>query len=270
MPRKEWKVDEVNKLRDNWKYYLTNKTQAIDEFGCTWDSITHKAYRNNIHLKPSFRENKKILNEARNYIDGLLLSDGCISSNRNKTGIYQQSCVYNEWLDIIKEKFSSFGIQGNINNGLLRTGGFKEVYNPSFIYAFATLSYTDFKYMHSRWYILNEEKYYSKGMLNKYWNKIVPNDLNLTSECVANWYIGDGCISTNPQIVLATYGFKKEDVIFLSELLLDTLDVYNTINKHNGIVISRKNCIKTFINYIKDYKVDCYAYKFPDKYVYET
>jgi hypothetical protein len=113
-----------------------------------------------------------------------------------------------------------------------------------------------------------KNKWYPEG------KKIVPGDIELTPECVANWYLGDGSITQSKKkyfaIRLHTNGFPHNDVIFLSDLLDDKLDIHSRTYVHgkenNGLVIHilRQKDVKTFLNYIKDFWILCYAYKFPD------
>lgn len=220
------------------------------------------------------KSNQAILNELRNYIDGLMLSDGCIQYDRgNKTGWYQQNCKYKEWLEVISENFCKYIVECNLDDGRLITGG----YSPkggSITYFLRTRHYVEFKEMKDRWY----KKWYDiDNYPERVWHldtdsgeyyifkKIVPKDILLTSSCVANWYLGDGNRSisySNNQITIATNGFLNNDTTFLSELLSNTLNIKCSIDKHNRIGIYNKSNIKAFLNYINEYKIDCFDYKF--------
>lgn len=96
------------------------------------------------------------------------------------------------------------------------------------------------------------------------YKKIIPKDICLTPGCVANWYMGDGNISkSRNQINLATTGFLKDDVVFISDLLSEVVGVNCFVTKKNCIELYNKYNVSTFLNYIKVYRVNCYDYKFP-------
>lgn len=224
--------------------------------------------------------NPAILNEARDYLDGLILGDGNIHHprGRGKTSYYQHKCKYKNWLDKIDDDLYEYGIECGVSNERLHTGGFCSE-SGSILFYLWTHSYTEFKKMHDRFYIKwydiddypetrwHEDKD-SKG--DWYiWQKIVPKDICLTPVCIANWYLGDGgtykhTYENGYYTRLSTDGFLKEDTIFLVDLLSKLFDIKCSITKQGVIQISTQADISTFLNYIKNYKVDCYNYKFPD------
>ena len=127
-------------------------------------------------------------------------------------------------------------------------------------YRLATKFYVEFGKLRDKWY--------PEG------KKIVPDDIELTPECVANWYLGDGSITQNKttkcfQLRLSTNGFSSDEVIFLSDLLNDTLDIHSRFYVHSaenkGLVIHilRRRDVEIFLNYIRDFWISCYAHKFP-------
>ena len=196
-----------------------------------------------------------------NYIDGLLLSDGHIQENINKTsGRYIQRCKYKEWLDDISNFFFNYGIINKVSDPIYHKGFSKD--KLFVVYSLFTHRYLEFKNMRDRWY---KPFYYEdrEGYECFKYKKCIPKDIDLTPCCVANWYIGDGNISKH-YIGLATNDFLREDTIFLSELLSKTLDIKCTATKENRIIISRKSGIEAFLDYIKEYKISCYSYKFPE------
>jgi len=226
------------------------------------------------------KSNPEILNESRDYIDGLMLSDGSIQCVGINTGYYEHSCKYNCWLDMIFDYMYKHKIESKVNNGILYSGGFQPK-SGSLIYKIRTRAYIEFKVMRNRWY----KEWYDIDDYNKYfwhfdkesgdyfiWKKIIPKDICLTPECILNLYIGDGNInivkehSVN-QITLATYGFLVDDVFFLSELISDVLDIECSLNKYNTINISKNNHVRKFFDYIKDCTIpSCYDYKFPKEF----
>lgn len=220
------------------------------------------------------KSNPTILNEARNYIDGLILSDGYIKNGSPKASLYVQKCKHKEWLDVISKYLKEQKIECTISNRTFHTTGFCKT--GTSYYQLHTYRYIEFEQLRNKWYkkwynIDNypETLWHLDNESDEYfiWKKTIPKDVCLNPECVANLYIGDGSISKHKghyYISLSTQGFLKEDIIFLSDSLSELLDIKFTISKKEVIrTFSNKNT-SIFLNYIRDYKVDCYSYKFPD------
>ena len=229
-------------------------------------------------MSKPYKSNPVILNEVRDYFDGLMLSDGHIERKSMLTGRYCHLCKEKNWLDKISEDLYGYGIECTVNNGRLYIGGFS-IDEGSLAYSLRTYDYVEFKEMHDRWYKkdYNIDEYpTTRWHLDKRsgeyyaWKKIVPKDICLTPGCVANWYLGDGNIHkdkrkyTTYTLSLATNDFIENDVLFLLELLFELLDIKCGIANSGVINICNRADISTFLNYIKDYKVNCYLYKFPE------
>lgn len=200
-----------------------------------------------------YRTNDIIVNDAKSYIDGLLLSDGSLVL-RNLTGYYEQTCKNGFWLDKIRKDFLEFGILSNAEERYIGDRFIKNAFTKGNVYyRLRTLFYVEFASMRYRWY--------PEGI------KVVPDDIIMSPECVGNWYMGDGSISrvkpNGYSIGLATYGFERKNVDFLSEILNETLCINSYVCKNNVIKIGNIDCIKVFIDYIKGCCVYGYEYKFP-------
>lgn len=272
-----WTIDDNDTLYDNWDYFKKYKEIAENIFGRSWEGIRRQAYKLGVELKNNYlTSNPAILNEARGYLDGLVLSDGNINCRNIKTGYYRQGCKEKGWLDKISDDLSKYEIECIVTNGQLRVDGFSAK-GGSMMYDLSTRRYIEFKEIHDRFYV----KWYELGKHPKrnwhrdedgeyyIWQKIVPKDICLSSVCLANEYLGDGsCVKHSRQrgykISLSTEGFLREDTIFLTDLLSEVLDIKCGINKAGVIGIYTQADISTFLNYIKDYKTDCYNYKFPE------
>ena len=221
--------------------------------------------------------NPAILNEARDYLDGLMLGDGHIPPvKKSGTSRYEQDCEHKNWLDKISEDLYEYGIECGVDNGILRTGGFCPE-DGSITYNLWTRNYIEFKEMHDRWYRKDynvDECPTTRWHLDEnreyyIWQKIIPKDICLSPACVANLYIGDGSIPKfkhlyKYNISLSTDGFWKKDTIFLADLMSEVLDIKYGITDAGKILISNKSDIITFLNYISNYIVNCYNYKFPE------
>lgn len=258
---KSWLVEEIKDLQSNYYYYRDHKTEAEKRFARKWPTISEKASR--LGLCGLHSSNANILLLARGYIDGLLLGDGGLNSTSNLTARYFQKCIYIEWLQKIQEDFESFGIQCKIGSG---NGG----YSNSDYYTLWTLSYVEFYEMRNRWYSWFDEDGWEYEKIQK----VVPENIELTPECVANWYLGDGSISKHTyansyQLKLSTQGFTRTDVDCLVNKLRFGLDVNAYNVKRNTILITEWASIAGFLNYIRDCRVSCYDYKFPDCFIGE-
>lgn len=134
-----------------------------------------------------YKSNNNIQRYCREYIDGLLLSDGSISSQNLSTGRYQQNCKYIDWLEVIKEYFDNYNICCRIDNGRWYSCEGYSMWDTvkSFSYKLTTLFYVEFKEERDRWYksFLYED---NDGSTSFRYKKIVPDGLRLTPECVMN------------------------------------------------------------------------------------
>lgn len=219
-----------------------------------------------------------ILNELRDYIDGLMLSDGHIElSYNNKTARYHQPCKYKEWVELINNYFLEYSVISNVDNGR-KSYCWNAINKLIFQYRIKTRSYVEFKIMHDRWY----SKYYNIDEYSEYywhldresgeyfvWKKVVPKDILLTPDCVLNWYLGDGSLPkktnrNNYRITISTQGFSKDDILFLSDLLYEVLDINFVVSKKNVLMVSNKHSMVSFLDYITycDNIPNCYNYKF--------
>ena len=218
--------------------------------------------------------NIKINDYLVDYIDGLLLSDGHISRRNVYTGRYMQPCKDFSWLSIISEYFSLYGVVSIISKEHIHKdhGNFNNI-----TFDLSTLSYVELIDFHNRWYI--PYYYEDKDGYEKFrYKKIVPSDINLTPGCVANWYLGDGHLHKDKRYItaytlsIATMGFTKDDIFFLSDKINLLLDINSNVSKDGKIFISTRSEIISFLDYIKGCEYpDCYAHKFDIKpIVYKT
>lgn len=205
------------------------------------------------------------MNELLNKLDGLMLSDGCIfKDQKSKNYRYEQECIYREWLEYIKDYMSINGIQSSIYT----IKRIKPGWGTSKLYRLLSLSLPFFTEQRHRWY---ESFYYENkdGYECFKYKKAVPKDIELTPECVANWFMGDGCFDkTYMRIQIATDDFKKSDVDYLVFLLEDQIIEHAYAHHHyNGkyiIKIGKRSDVTSFLDYVRPYIVQCYNYKIPE------
>jgi len=229
--------------------YLTDRLsthQIASKIGCNRRIVANHMKKHGIKTRSvaegtSIREQNGKgfnINPVRNYIDGLVLGDGTILSKSAFSGRYHQGCNYKEWVDTVARFFQEHGILCNVNWSGQQ-------------YYLTTLFYPEFRYFKKRWY--------SDG------KKRVPSTLELTPETVGNWYLGDGSLvnrkRNNPASMLCTKGFSREE----TKLLSDELNIAIGISSHlyrtrNEIYIPAADT-PAFLEYIENYKIPCYAYK---------
>lgn len=232
--------------------YLQKKrstTQIGESVGCHSATVSHYLAKYGIKAREngeavSIREQNGKgfdLNAIRSYIDGLLLSDGNICTSSKFSGMYRQICKHKEWLDAISKKFHEHGIKNTVS---------KTIINGRRYYRLFTLSYPEFKTLHSLWY------------LNKI--KVIPRDIELTPGCLANWYLGDGYLLPCGAIRIGKVGFSQEDSEFLIKKLNQELSIDSRKHKPRSIYIPQRDAL-VFLKYIEDFKIPCYSYKWAHK-----
>jgi len=267
-----WTDKEELILHDNYTFFLNNKEVACNTFNRNWGTIQAKARNMDLCAvrKPFFSSCEPILKSARSYLDGLMLSDGYIPY-RVSTSYYEQGCKEKQWLDKISEDLYEYGIECSISGAKKHI--MKVSNNICYSYSLITNSYVEFVSFRDRWYNkdYNIDDYpiirWHKDKNDEWfvWKKIVPKDIELTPECVLNFYLGDGSKAKNKynNIKISTCGFYRSDVDFLSDLLFSYIGIRNNICNDNNIHITSKECILDFLNYMSICEVpSCYDHKF--------
>lgn len=217
----------------------------------------------------NIRKNPAILNELKELIDGLMLSDGYIKKPYSLTAgsSYTQCCVDYEWLLHIKERFDEFGVLSNIYH---KSNNISSSVNKRNVYMLYTLCYSEFELLRSIWYRLltvSGNNYYKR----------VPDSVIFSKECVANWFFGDGSsrvidYKSPIRISFATQGFNKNDVEKLSSKLNNTVNIRSCVSEEYHkktdkmyyiIKIASRDSAMRFFEYIDGYRISCFDYKFP-------
>ncbi len=167
--------------------------------------------------------------EQKDFLEGLLLGDASIVyPNKNKS-LYPRLTVsrkdddkdYLFWqYDVLKD----FYLSGPKSKRCFDKRFKKEYYQ----YHLQTRTGKIFTDYHKKWY--------PNGI------KIIPRDLQITPLLMLIWFLDDGCIVNSSKngltIKLATDGFTKDDVNFLSTLLGDYLnEKFNVYKNGSGFII---------------------------------
>ena len=186
------------------------------------------------------REEDKILtgepapnNLQMEIFDGTMLGDSCIPNTTRDTRVRFEH-IDIEYARLKEAVFSSLGAKGHAMD--------RTKYNPnshkSWIVAIPS----------AIWISQQRERWYTPD------GKFVPKDLELTPLLAAVWYMDDGHLQvkgTSCHIILATNGFSKEDVEFLS-VKLAAWEIENVITTQNTICLNTK-AAKRFLERISPF-----------------
>jgi len=216
------------------------------------ETIRNWLWKLNISVRPkgegehlACRNHCNLSQEAKEWIDGELMGDGCLYSHSKYSAGISYSSKYLEYANYVSNTLKSFGIK--------KAGKINKYYRKEmdcYDYHYASLSYPELLSIRKRWY--------PKG------KKIIPRDLKLTPLVLRQEHLGDGTLihykKGKPAIVLSTDGFSIEDVNWLVNEL-NKLDFKSTRrNCDNSIHISTYST-KDFLSYIGECPVKCYDYK---------
>jgi len=130
----------------------------------------------------------KLTDIEKEVLDGIMISDGCLTSVTAISARLSLGFKYNETIEDIKIALPSiiFGPTNIVNNGL-------SFHNKSKMYG-------DLLSENKRWYVNSK--------------KIIPNDIKITKNLCYWWFICDGH-NSNENVYLCTDSFTKEDNLLL-------------------------------------------------------
>jgi hypothetical protein len=173
----------------------------------------------------------RLSKQQHNILTGSMLGDGFLRRDSKKSN---SNFTINRALadiDYLKYQFNVFRNCVSGNESFKTRSYFDKRTNKTYYgCGFKTKRAVIFTEYHNKWYKLNEET-------NRY-VKIIPNDLELNAEIIANWFCDDAYILNNNGahhrfiIKFATDGFTKDECIFLAELLSKRYNEYFEIRHH--------------------------------------
>ena len=166
-------------------------------------------------------KNCNLSNIEKEVLDGIMVSDGCLSSTTAISARLSLGFKYNETLEDIKTALPSisFGPTNIVNNG-------SSFHNKSKMYG-------DLLLENKRWYINGK--------------KIIPEDLKITKASCYWWFIGDGYNSNN-NVYLCTDSFTKEENLLLYDKFKQ-LGFKCNLTSRNRIRFHKKDSIE-FLKWI--------------------
>jgi len=209
-------------------------------------NIQTRSYSKAFHLARANHCN--LSDEAKQWIDGELLGDGCLRSHSKYSANIEYCSKHLEYINYVSQTLISFGIKqcGKIHK-------IKDKKSNCYAYHYGSLFYDELLPIRKRWYPKNK--------------KIIPRDLKLTPLILRQEHIGDGSLihrrkgDGNPYIALYTCGFSIKDVEQLIKQLIMLGFKATRQSNDNTIHISTKST-KQFLDYIGSSPVRCYNYKF--------
>jgi len=188
----------------------------------------------------------------KSFADGLILSDGCIQTNKGYGSRLSTAFVH--------DKAELASLAKNLLGGLLYP-------RPQRNQSQEALAYQSS--VHPFWMKQKHRWYPTKS-------KIVPDDLVLTPETLAVWYMGDGSLGRdengNPsKIVFCTDSFDIQSFWKLFYKMVDLgfkpTSIKSPNNKGNRICLGLVNSdIDKFLSMISSFILPCFRYKVPEGY----
>lgn len=201
-----------------------------------------------------------LTDSTRDFLDGLLIGDGsyAFASHTSKKSvklIMSQISLHRDWMEHIKIRLE----KENIKSKIYEYPPYTRVYNNR------TINAKEQCPLHSLSYVtlINEKlRWYPEGI------KIVPKDINLSSsELLANWYMGDGNLTSRKRIELHTNSFTENDVNWLRTEFYKKLNIVATIinryKKYFTLSIGQKDSAHVFFEKIRPFILNSFLYKLP-------
>lgn len=214
---------------------------------CRCNMIYRNKVNPNLRYAGRTKNHFKITKECKNYIDGLLLSDGSIPKGKLDWSYrFNQRFArkYKEWAIQIHKQFNKFKIKNTISNGKTYDKRTNKIY---FWTHLQTLHYPEFNSFRQRWYINNQKE--------------VPKNIEINPVILKNWFLGDGSarnINKNgADLKLATDKFSQQSLNLLIKKLQQR--GYNFHQSQNRLLLYKKDTIIKFQKEI--YFPNCFKYK---------
>lgn len=179
-----------------------------------------------------------------NFIQGLLLGDGCLTMPvRSTCAYYSHADKHLSYIQWLSSEFDKMGIR--------QSGQIHKMKAKNHAYRYKSLRYVELRDLAHTWYDSGQ--------------KIIPEGLTLTPTILLNWYIGDGNFSRAPIIDSSIFSMQS-----LRRMASQIADVGIALSLHEfkdrkRIRISKRS-EKKFFEYIlseRDTVPECYFYKFP-------
>jgi len=181
----------------------------------------------------------ELSDELLEFLDGLLLGDGCVYPHR-RSAVYVHTDKHKEYLEWLSSKLDDLGIEESCLHPDSR--GRK-------LFRYRSRAYVDLMEVRKRWYP-DDTKY-------------IPSDVRITPTVLMNWYVGDGSFDEEEGRIRISAFNQMQDRLPMIKAQLEEKGIYPTINS-GGLEINRSESIDNFFQYLDNTEIPpCYEYKSP-------
>ena len=185
-----------------------------------------------------------IREKFREVLDGLLLSDGNLSSPRGFQAVYHQDSSQSEFIDYVADALDRnnyLAVKYDYARFDKRTGKTYHSYSVNSVFS------VELQEQYDRWY--------KEGI------KTLPLDFTITPVILMMLYLGDGHKDKRCRnIVISTESFKEEEVESIVDRFLSIgIPSYRQLNNRIRV---KADGYDAFMSYIGRCPIGCYEYKF--------
>lgn len=150
---------------------------------------THLAERNEVSLSEN----------ARQYIEGLVLGDGSLIPRGDYSAMVGHSDTFGEYLEYLARKLQSFGVMPRRPNSPIYESRREGSFTDGTLYQYHSKPYPELMKMRQEWY--------PGG------SKTIPDDFEISPNSLKNWYIGDGSpVGPSGQLKIYSRAFSKREL----------------------------------------------------------
>jgi len=226
-------------------YGISN--QAVNEFMQRYNIPRRTLSEASLNRREKRMAKKVIDEEVMELIDGLLLGDASITSNRLSINLRASNL---DFIQSLKDFFKKKKIVSNI----YPVNKKKEMgINREKQYELSTECLLLFERERERWYPNQKKR--------------IPDDIRISPFSLAIWYMGDGSLIQDKRngalyyIRLATEGFSRSNVFHFKRILEGKYGWHLCIDARNHLLLSRMLDIYDFLKQTEQYKIPSFSYK---------
>lgn len=182
------------------------------------------------------------------FFDGLMLSDGSIARRNDISG---KKCGGNDFLSCAfkHKEFAQY-----IKDGLDLQPEVKKKIHTSDRYKSGQCVQYGILSGANIFYTKERDRWYPNG------TKIIPRDFHFSPEAMNVAYLGDGFLSNNRTIYIATQSFKRQNIEDTLIRWLQDIGIRCWVTNDNQVCISSGSS-EDFLKYIGSCPVECYKHK---------
>lgn len=234
-----WTNEEVQLLKDKYP------SQGSDIPGLSRSKQAIRAKAQKVGVRKDRKGHIQMNDQLHEYLHGLLLGDGCITSSKGGTAFYRHTDSYREYIVWLKKRLESMG---------LPCGKVYKRRRKNFLYFFYSRSAEELEKLYYKWYPNGDKR--------------IPENLEITPIILKNWFIGDGtyCKRHNTfQLRIACLFDEKG-----KQRIVDQINEKTPMETHNNKqkIYFTTDSHQIFFDYVlqDDNEIPPgYGYKFPEE-----